>query len=133
MGKINISIEELGETLSKAYGEYIDEVKIKCSEALYNTGQEAVSLLNQTAPVSHNNVSLHLKDSFEVKGQLVDGRLQHIRVWSPKKYRLIHLVEFGHFHWMTGEFIQPKPFFLSTYEKVSEDLKRKISDIIGGI
>lgn len=127
-----VSILQLSEELKSVINESANELKEKLILKLEESSNQLVNEIQRVAPVAqYRNDLIHLKDSFTTTKIVKRGNVS-FKVWSPKKYGIVHLLEFGHFNWISGGFVQPQPFLIPSFNKISEQMVEEIKTIIKG-
>lgn len=121
---INLPKELL--TLLQKYGSQLIE---DLNETVIEEAEKLKDLANENAPKSNRNTEVHLAGSFEVKTVKYPVAI-NCKIWSPKKYQIVHLLEFGHINWTDYSFVQPKPFLIPAYNVVQEELTKKFIERI---
>ena len=121
-----ITLDELGVAISEMVEEYAEEIIGKLEKRLDQTAQEIVKYISTHAPRSGG--SKPFADSFIAESQ-GSGINKTIFIFSNKKGKLTHLLEFGFTH-RSGKYVGPRPFMRPAYDlltpKMLEDIKRII-------
>ena len=121
-----VTLDDLGAAISSMVDDYAQEVIVKLEERLDETAQEIVKYIKTHAPRSGG--SKPFADSFIAEPQ-GSGINKTIYIFSNKKGKLTHLLEFGFTH-RSGKYVGPRPFMRPAYDlltpKMIEDIKRII-------
>jgi len=121
-----VTLDDLGAAISSMVDEYAQEIVVKLEERLDETAQEIVKYIKTHAPRSGG--SKPFADSFIAEPQ-GSGINKTIYIFSNKKGKLTHLLEFGFTH-RSGKYVGPRPFMRPAYDlltpKMIEDIKRII-------
>jgi hypothetical protein len=121
-----VTLDDLGVAISSMVDDYAQEVIVKLEERLDETAQEIVKYIKTHAPRSGG--SKPFADSFIAEPQ-GSGINKTIFIFSNKKGKLTHLLEFGFTH-RSGKYVGPRPFMRPAYDlltpKMLEDIKRII-------
>jgi hypothetical protein len=121
-----VTLDDLGAAISYMVDEYAQEIIVKLEKRLDETAQEIVEYISSNAPRSGG--SKPFADSFIAESQ-GSGINKTIFIFSNKKGKLTHLLEFGFTH-RSGKYIGPRPFMRPAYDlithKMLEDIKRII-------
>jgi hypothetical protein len=121
-----VTLDDLGVAISSMVDDYAQEVIVKLEERLDETAQEIVKYIKTHAPRSGG--SKPFADSFIAEPQ-GSGINNTIFIFSNKKGKLTHLLEFGFTH-RSGKYVGPRPFMRPAYDlltpKMLEDIKRII-------
>jgi hypothetical protein len=121
-----VTLDDLGAAISNMVDEYAQEIIVKLEKRLDETAQEIVKYISSNAPRSGG--SKPFADSFIAEPQ-GSGINKTIFIFSSKKGKLTHLLEFGFTH-RSGKYVGPKPFIRPAYDlltpKMLEDIKKII-------
>ena len=121
-----VTLDDLGAAISSMVDDYAQEVIVKLEKRLDETAQEIVKYIRTHAPRSGG--SKPFADSFIAEPQ-GSGINKTIFIFSNKKGKLTHLLEFGFTH-RSGKYVGPRPFMRPAYDlltpKMLEDIKRII-------
>jgi len=121
-----VTLDDLGAAISSMVDEYAQEIIVKLEKRLDETAQEIVKYIRTHAPRSGG--SKPFADSFIAEPQ-GSGINKIIIIFSNKKGKLTHLLEFGFTH-RSGKYVGPRPFMRPAYDlltpKMLEDIKRII-------
>jgi len=121
-----VTLDDLGVAISSMVDDYAQEIIVKLEKRLDETAQEIVKYIRSNAPRSGG--SKPFADSFIAEPQ-GSGINKTIFIFSNKKGKLTHLLEFGFTH-RSGKYVGPRPFMRPAYElltpKMLEDIKRII-------
>lgn len=124
-----MEVDELTLKIDEIVTRYSKEVEDKISDILERTADSIVDYIKSHAPKSgHGNV--HLADSF-VKQSFGSGSDKRIVIYSEKKGRLVHLIEFGYRH-RSGAFVSARPFMRPAYDGFVPAMLEEIKSVIGG-
>jgi hypothetical protein len=121
-----VTLDDLGAAISSMVDDYAQEMIMKLEKRLDETAQEIVNYIKTQAPRSGG--SKPFADSFIAESQ-GSGIHKTIFIFSNKKGKLTHLLEFGFTH-RGGKYVGPRPFLRPAYDlltpKMLEDIKRII-------
>lgn len=121
-----VTLDDLGAAISNMVDDYAQEIIVKLEKRLDETAQEIVNYIKTHAPRSGG--SKPFADSFIAESQ-GSGINKTIFIFSNKKGKLTHLLEFGFTH-RSGKYVGPRPFMRPAYDlltpKMLEDIKRII-------
>jgi hypothetical protein len=121
-----VTLDDLGAAISSMVDDYAQEIIVKLEKRLDETAQEIVNYIKTHAPRSGG--SKPFADSFISESQ-GSGINKTIFIFSNKKGKLTHLLEFGFTH-RSGKYVGPRPFMRPAYDlltpKMLEDIKRII-------
>ena len=118
-----VTLDELGLRILELVEEYTDDIIVKMGKVLDETADKALAYIKSNAPRSGRTDGF--ADSF-VAVQQGDGINKTITIYSSKKGRLTHLLEFGFTH-RSGKFVSPKPFMRPAFDTFTPEM---LSDII---
>lgn len=134
MAKNIVSLDRLADVISEELTSYNERVVVKINDALKSSANTIKKTIKSTAPRSGDKQSNGFKplaDSFTVKEEKnIDGN--NYIICSPKKYRIIHLLENGFYHVRGKKNIQGKPFMRPAFEKEKPQLENEIIKIVKG-
>lgn len=133
MAKLTLEVrtDEIVDTISHLLDNYKESVIESLNKTFENSAKSIVKDIKKTCVRSKRSSPkyVHLADSFKVKKEEnVDGNTYI--VWSPKKYRIAHLVESGFFHKRGKRMIQGRPFLRPAFEREKPNLEKNIKKII---
>lgn len=121
-----VTLDDLGATISNMVDEYAQEVIVKLEKRLDETAQEIVKYIRTHAPRSGG--SKPFADSFIAEPQ-GSGINKTIFIFSNKKGKLTHLLEFGFTH-RSGKYVGPRPFMRPAYDLLTPKMLEDIKSII---
>jgi len=121
-----VSLDELGFKIGELVEEYTEDIKTAMEKVLDQTSQKVLDYIQEKAPRSgHAN---GFADSF-VALSIGSGITKTIAIYSEKKGRLTHLLEFGFTH-RGGKFVGPRPFMRPAFDTFSPEMFEAIKAII---
>lgn len=121
-----VTLDDLGAAISNMVDEYAQEVIVKLEKRLDETAQEIVKYIRTHAPRSGG--SKPFADSFIAEPQ-GSGINKTIFIFSNKKGKLTHLLEFGFTH-RSGKYVGPRPFMRPAYDLLTPKMLEDIKSII---
>lgn len=121
-----VSLDELGLKIGELVSEYTDEIKEAMEKVLDQTADQVLLYIQERAPRSGQ--SYGFADSF-VALPIGSGINKTIAIYSEKKGRLTHLLEFGFTH-RGGKFIGPRPFMRPAFDAFAPEMLEAIKVII---
>ncbi len=122
------TLDNLTEKIMDELNNYTDEVKKELEQKLDETADRILEYIIENAPRSGRKESL--ADSF-IKEEIGEGYNKTIMIYSNKKGRLVHLVEFGFIH-KSGKYINPQPFLRPAFDEFTPKMLDDIKGIIRG-
>jgi len=121
-----VSLDELGFKIGELVNEYTDEIKTAMEKVLDQTAEKVLQYIQNKAPRSGQADGF--ADSF-VALPIGSGITKTIAIYSEKKGRLTHLLEFGFTH-RGGKFVGPRPFMRPAFDTFSPEMLEEIKVII---
>ena len=121
-----VSLDELGFKIGELVSEYTDDIKASMEEVLDQTADKVLQYIQNKAPRSGQTDGI--ADSF-VAVPIGSGITKTIAIYSEKKGRLTHLLEFGFTH-RGGKFVGPRPFMRPAFDAFAPDMLEQIKSII---
>ncbi|MBE0700735.1 MAG: HK97 gp10 family phage protein [Acholeplasmataceae bacterium] len=121
-----VTLDDLGAAISSMVDDYAQEVIVKLEKQLDETAQEIVEYIRTHAPRSGG--SKPFADSFIAEPQ-GSGVNKTIFIFSSKKGKLTHLLEFGFTH-RSGKYVGPRPFMRPAYDLLTPKMLEDIKSII---
>lgn len=121
-----ITLDELGAAISNMVDDYAQDIIVKLEKKLDETAQEIVNYIRTHAPRSGG--SKPFADSFIAEPQ-GSGINKTISIFSNKKGKLTHLLEFGFTH-RSGKYVGPRPFMRPAYDLLTPKMLEDIKSII---
>ncbi len=122
-----VDIEHLSDEVMKGLKEYAKLSTDSMKAAVKKAGNEVKSDISQNAPKRTGRYakSWTLKKTRETSDSL------ELVVHSPTRYRIAHLLEFGHAKRGGGR-VSGKPHIKPAEEKAIENLEKEITKALGG-
>ena len=121
-----VTLDDLGAAISSMVDDYAQEIIVKLEKRLDETAQEIVKYIRTHAPRSGG--SKPFADSFIAEPQ-GSGINKTIFIFSNKKGKLTHLLEFGFTH-RSGKYVGPRPFMRPAYDLLTPKMLEDIKSII---
>lgn len=121
-----VNLDELGLRILELVEEYTDDIILKMEKVLDDTADKALAYIKSNAPRSGRTDGF--ADSFIAVPQ-GEGINKTITIYSEKKGRLTHLLEFGFTH-RSGKFVSPKPFMRPAFDTFTPEMLSEIIRII---
>ena len=118
-----VTLDELGLRILELVEEYTDDIILKMEKVLDETADKALAYIKSNAPRSGRADGF--ADSF-IAVPHGEGINKTITIYSSKKGRLTHLLEFGFTH-RSGKFVAPRPFMRPAFDTFTPEM---LSDII---
>jgi hypothetical protein len=124
-------LDELGLKIGELVSEYTEDVIEAMEKILDQTADNVLLYIQERAPRS--GLSYGFADSF-VALPIGSGINKTIAIYSEKKGRLTHLLEFGFTH-RGGKFVGPRPFIRPAFDAFAPEMLEAIKAIIerGGL
>lgn len=122
-----VTLDNLAVDIMDIVNDYSDNVKIALEKKLDETSLKIIDYVKNNAPRSGGSNAL--ADSFVTKTN-GDGINKVITIYSEKKGRIVHLLEFGFKH-KSGKFIQARPFMRPSFDINTSKMLEDIKQIIG--
>jgi hypothetical protein len=119
-------LDELGLKIGELVIEYTEEIKVAMEKVLDETAQKVLEFIQSKAPRSGQTDGF--ADSFVAIPE-GEGLNKRIAIYSEKKGRLTHLLEFGFTH-RGGKFVGPRPFMRPAFDAFAPDMLQQIKAII---
>jgi hypothetical protein len=119
-------LDELGLKIGELVIEYTDDIKEAMEKVLDQTADQVLLYIQEKAPRSGR--SYGFADSF-VALPIGTGINKTIAIYSEKKGRLTHLLEFGFTH-RGGKFVGPRPFMRPAFDAFAPEMLEAIKAII---
>lgn len=120
----NVSIDQLADAITNAVREYTEDVSAAIEKEVENTANEVLKEVKATAP---KRTGEYRKGFGKTKRS--GGGETEIYIWNKKKYRLVHLLEFGHAKRGGGR-VAGRPHLRPAYDKYAAGLPARIEKII---
>ena len=121
-----VSFDNLGLKIGELVDEYTEDIKAAMEKVLDQTSQKVLDYIQNKAPRSgHAN---GFADSF-VALPIGSGVTKTIAIYSEKKGRLTHLLEFGFTH-RGGKFVGPRPFMRPAFDAFAPEMLEQVKAII---
>ena len=92
MGKQSVKIDQMTDAILEGLNEYVDLATDELKKAVKKAGQTVKKDINSSAPVRTGKYS----KSWRTRTQSDTANSISVVVYSPDKYMLAHLLEFGH-------------------------------------
>ena len=92
MGKQSVKIDQMTDAILEGLNEYVDLATDELKKAVKKAGQTVKKDINASAPVRTGKYS----KSWRTRTQSDTANSISVVVYSPDKYMLAHLLEFGH-------------------------------------
>ena len=121
-----VSLDELGLKIGELVIEYTDEIKEAMEKVLDQTADQVLEYIRTKAPRSGQ--SYGFADSF-IAVPIGSGINKTIAIYSEKKGRLTHLLEFGFTH-RGGKFVGPRPFMRPAFDTFAPEMLEQVKAII---
>lgn len=121
-----VSLDELGLKIGELVTEYTEDAKEAMEKVLDQTANQVLIYIQEKAPRSGQ--SYGIADSF-VALPIGTGINKTIAIYSEKKGRLTHLLEFGFTH-RGGKFVGPRPFMRPAFDTFAPQMLEAIKAII---
>lgn len=121
-----VSLDELGLKIGELVIEYTDEIKEAMEKVLDQTADQVLEYIRAKAPRSGQSDGF--ADSF-VAVPSGTGMNKTIAIFSEKKGRLTHLLEFGFTH-RGGKFVGPRPFMRPAFDTFAPEMLEQVKSII---
>ncbi len=121
-----VSLDELGIRIGALVNEYTEDIKTVMEKVLDETAQRVLEYIQLKAPRSGQTDGI--ADSF-VAIPIGNGINKTIAIYSEKKGRLTHPLEFGFTH-RGGKFVGPRPFMRPAFDAFAPDMLEQIKSII---
>ena len=121
-----VSLDELGIKIAALVDEYTEDIKTAMEEVLDQTAEKVLNYIQNKAPRSGQADGF--ADSF-VALPIGSGITKTIAIYSEKKGRLTHLLEFGFTH-RGGKFVGPRPFMRPAFDTFSPEMLAEVKAII---
>ncbi len=121
-----VTLDELGLQISNMVSEYTEGIIVAMERALDNTADKALAYIKSNAPRSGRVGGF--ADSF-VAIPNGTGINKSVTIYSEKKGRLTHLLEFGFTH-KSGKFVSPRPFMRPAFDTFTPEMLSEIKKII---
>lgn len=118
-----INIDNLAAAIAKGLEEYSEEVTQAIKKAVDDTAKEAADELKQKSP---KRTGAYGKD-WTSKKAYEDSRSKRATVYNKKRYRLTHLLEYGH-ALRGGGRVDPRPHIKEIEEKAIKDFEARIKE-----
>lgn len=126
-----IRIDRLTDKLSSIVINHCGERFEKCKEVLDWGADEIIDYIKSNCPRSlfMDNTGIHLADSFVATRDYRDEYYTYT-IHSPKKFRIVHLVEYGFHNLLVDRMIPARPFLRPAMEEFAPQISDKIREII---
>ena len=121
-----VSLDELGLKIGELVIEYTYDIKAAMEKVLDQTADKVLIYIQEKAPRSGQ--SYGFADSF-VALPIGTGIKKTIAIYSEKKGRLTHLLEFGFTH-RGGKYVGPRPFMRPAFDAFAPEMLDAIKAII---
>lgn len=121
-----VSLDELGFKLGELVNDYTEDIKAAMENVLDQTSQKVLNYIQNKAPRSGRADGF--AESF-VALPIGRGITKTIAIYSEKKGRLTHLLEFGFTH-RGGKFVGPRPFMRPAFDTFAPEMLEAIKAII---
>jgi hypothetical protein len=121
-----VLLDELGLKISDLVSAYTDDIKLEMEKVLDQTAEQVLQFIQSKAPRSGQAGGF--ADSF-VALPIGNGITKTIAIYSEKKGRLTHLMEFGFTH-RGGKFVGPRPFMRPAFDQFAPEMLEQIKAII---
>lgn len=122
-----VDIEHLSDEVMKGLKEYAKLSTDSMKAAVKKAGNEVKSDISQNAPKSTGRYA----KSWTVKKTKETSDSLELVVHSPTRYRIAHLLEFGHAKRGGGR-VSGKPHIKPAEEKAIDNLEKEITRALGG-
>lgn len=122
-----VSLDELGLKIGELVSEYTEDVKEAMEKVLDQTADQVLEYIRTKAPRSGQSDGF--ADSF-IAVPIGSGINKTIAIYSEKKGRLTHLLEFGFTH-RGGKFVGPRPFMRPAFDAFAPEMLEQVKSIIG--
>ncbi len=122
-----VDIEHLSDEVMKGLKEYAKLSTDSMKAAVKKAGNEVKSDISQNAPKRTGRYA----KSWTVKKTKETSDSLELVVHSPTRYRIAHLLEFGHAKRGGGR-VSGKPHIKPAEEKAIENLEKEITRALGG-
>lgn len=122
-----VRIEQMADEIMKGLTEYADLATSDLKKAVKSAGQEVKKDIQANAPKDTGAYS----KSWAVKNTKESANALQVTVYSPKKYQLTHLLEFGHAKCGGGR-VPARPHIAPAEQSAIEKLEREIERSLGG-
>jgi hypothetical protein len=119
-------LDELGLKIGALVNDYAEDIKTAMEKTLNDTAQKVLDYIQTKAPRSGQSDGI--ADSF-VALPIGTGINKTIAIYSEKKGRLTHLLEFGFTH-RGGKFVGPRPFMRPAFDAFAPEMLEQIKAII---
>ena len=129
-----ITIDELASLISDDINKYSEEVVDNLNQVLKKSANNIKENIKVSAPRSGDKQAKGYKalaDSFTIK-ETKEVKGNSYTIWSPKKYRIVHLLENGFYHVRGKRRIAGRPFMRPSFEKEKPNIDREVLKAIKG-
>jgi hypothetical protein len=92
MGKQSVKIDQMADAILEGLSEYVELANSELKKAVKKGGQTVKRDINSSAPVRTGKYS----KSWRTRVQTETANSLSVLVYSPDRYMLAHLLEFGH-------------------------------------
>lgn len=120
----NVSIDQLADAITSAVREYTEDVSAAVEKEVDKTASDVLKEVKATAPVRTGEY----RKGFGKTKRSGGGEME-IYIWNKKKYRLVHLLEFGHAKRGGGR-VSGRPHLRPAYDRYGASLPARIEKII---
>lgn len=120
----NVSIDQLADAITDAVKEYTEDVSAAIEKEVEKTADQVLKEVKDTAP---KRTGEYRKGFGKTKHS--SGGETEVYIWNKKKYRLVHLLEFGHAKRGGGR-VAGRPHLRPAYDKYAAGLPARIEKII---
>jgi len=121
-----VSFDDLGLKIGELVEEYTEDITTAMEKVLDQTAEKVLQYIQNKAPRSGQVDGF--ADSF-VALPIGSGITKTIAIYSEKKGRLTHLLEFGFTH-RGGKFVGPRPFMRPAFDAFSPEMLEAVKAII---
>lgn len=120
----NISIDQLVTEITKAVKDYTEDVSAAIAKEVEATADKVLQEVKNTAPKKTGEY----RKGFKKTNKSNHGQTRYV-VWNKKKYRIVHLLEFGHAKRGGGR-VAARPHLRPAHDKYAGQLVENIKRII---
>lgn len=126
---MSVPIVEFTETLNEELKKYTTEVYNAINDAVDEVSENLVKELKKNSPVDKTSKKKHYKNSWKVE---TTGRMFYKKaVVHNKKYRLTHLLEYGHAK-VNGGRVKAYPHIASAEQNAIKEFIQKVEEAVSG-
>ena len=128
--KLKITVDDLPDAVRKMLNEYADDVASALTDAIMLTAKETLRIVKEKSPKRSGDYRSGWTIT-RVKGGFFD-RVVSVAIHNKKRYRLTHLLEFGH-QKASGGRVEGKPHIRVAEQEAIRRLPDLVAQEIGDI